>query len=306
MKIAVFYPTGIWGCAWSCQQGLVTTLQNLGADVLDCPVDLGEPATTRLPDFEVLECADLVMVSAIEYMFPHIERKYGYRWFSNIAPKAINLYTESLHRDDTHWNHEALGKFAKLQVFPAAQDAREARGYYLPFGVDTEIFYPEPTTQATIDVGFIGTLYSKRVGYMERIGYPISHVAAPVERVNGIYEVRQGTHNLRHCYNIMKIFVNLPALSRLLVTKITEVMACGTFLLTPMLDHPSALENMDIFNNESELVYYRADDPRTCGHLIQWYLDHPEARERIADWGCQVVHEKYSLRKRLQKILELV
>ena len=77
------------------------------------------------------------------------------------------------------------------------------------------------------DAAFLGTMYRKRAEYIGNVGYPIVHIQS-VSSSN----VRTSFDLLVDAYCSTKIFVNLPGLSRLLVRKITKVMACGTFPLT--------------------------------------------------------------------------
>lgn len=306
MKIAVFYPTGIWGSAWSVQKGIVTTLKKMGHKVLDCPIDFGEQQKIVAP-FTYVESADLVLLSAIEFIHTFLQQHYGVERWKKISHKCTNLYTESLHRDDANWNHLWLKQFAKVNVFPAIQDAEEAGGHYLPFGVDTDMFYAEcKPIKKIYDAAFLGTMYQKRLGYIESVGFPIQHVRAPVMRhTDGRYDIDNGTKCLREVYNQIKVFVNLPAYSRLMTTKVFEVMACGVFLLTPHLDHPSAIENEHMFDDEHDLVFYDPNNPTQLGNLIRYYLENEDVRQEIARQGMQYVRQEFSLENRMKKILEL-
>ena len=98
--------------------------------------------------------------------------------------------------------------------------------------------------------------------------------------------------------------MNLPAYSRLLVTKVTEVLACGTMLITPEMDHPSAVGNMGTFENGKHLVYYKPDRPQDIGGLIAHYLTHDDERARIAAAGSAEVRQHHSLEQKLAKVLQ--
>ena len=142
-------------------------------------------------------------------------------------------------------------------------------------------------------------MYRKRAEYIGKVGYPIVHmqsVSSP--------HVRTSFDLLADAYCSTKIFVNLPALSRLLVTKVTEVMACGTFLLTPRLDHPSAYRNMEPSEHRKHLVYYDPDDPGEIGRLVNYYLANPAERDAIAAAGRAEVIKNHAMRLPLRNILD--
>jgi spore maturation protein CgeB len=108
--------------------------------------------------------------------------------------------------------------------------------------------------------------------------------------------------NTREC----KIFFNLPSMSRLLVAKVFEVMACGTFLLTPLIgDGRGAEQNMKLFESGKHLVYYSPSNmPFTAQLLRDWVSPEKDAeRQKIAEAGCREVHAKHNLKIRLEELL---
>jgi len=105
--------------------------------------------------------------------------------------------------------------------------------------------------------------------------------------------------NYREC----EIFFNLPSLSRLLVAKVFEVMACGTFLMTPALGK-GAGPNMKLFEHGKELIYYRSIG-EAARSLNDWAKpERAKEREEIARAGCEKVHREHTLEKRLGAVLE--
>ena len=258
-------------------------------------IDGGNPRLSRIP-LQQLHNADLIVLGAPEWFAADIRRYYGAVWGSLKAKKAA-WYAESFHRDDRDFDFNSVRNLADLHYFPAIQDAEEFGGQWLPFGADTSVFRPK-SVEVIHDAAFLGTMYPKRAEYVGRIGYPLvrmQSVASPNPRTS--FEL------LANAYCATKIFVNLPALSRLLVTKVTEVMACGTFLLTPRLDHPSALRNMDLFEHRKHLVYYDPNDPEEIGRLVTYYLANPSEREAIAAAGRDEVVANYPMQLPLRKIV---
>lgn len=142
-------------------------------------------------------------------------------------------------------------------------------------------------------------MYKKRAEYIGRIGYPLVRIQSVTSN-----DVRKSFELLADAYCAPKIFVNLPAYSRLLVTKVTEVMACGTFLLTPRLDHPTAQRNMLPFENGRHLVYYDPEAPENLAAIIRHYLANPKEREAIAAAGQVEVVENHAMHLPLMKIIQ--
>ena len=109
--------------------------------------------------------------------------------------------------------------------------------------------------------------------------------------------------SLVEIYNQISIFVNMPAYSQLLVTKVTEVMACRTMLITPSMDHASAIPNMAPFEHGKHLVYYNPGRPEGLGLILDYYISHPEERAAIAQAGWDEVNSNHTLNARLGKIM---
>lgn len=291
-NIVVFHNTAAVGSAWCCAEGIISVYREMGYNV----VDGGNPGRSQI-SIRQLQQADLIVLGAPEWFAGPLMMQYGAVWHSLKAKKAA-WYAESFHRDDRDFDFETVRHLADKHYFPAIQDAEEFGGQYLPFGADLSVFKAKPV-EVQHDAAFLGTIYQKRAEYIARIGFPLACIRSVSSAVP-----RKSFEMLADAYCSMKIFVNLPAYSRLLVTKVTEIMACGTFLLTPRLDHPSGMRNMDLFQSGKHLVYYNPDDPAEIGRLIRYYLDHPEERAQIAANGRDEVVRKHSMRIPLQKIID--
>jgi hypothetical protein len=291
-NIVVFHNTAAVGSAWCCAEGIVSALREMGHRVTDG----GNPYKAQIP-FSTLREADLIVLGAPEWFPDALRARYGAIWGTLRARKAA-WYAESFHRDDRDFDFNAVRSLADRHYFPAIQDAEEFGGQWLPFGVDTGLFRPR-SAAATHDAAFLGTIYPKRAQYLARIPYKLQRIQSVSSP-----DVRRSFELLADAYGSTKIFVNLPALSRLLVTKVSEVMACGTFLLTPRLDHPSALRNMAPFEDRRHLVYYDPNRPEEIADLVTYYLAHPEEREAIAAAGRAEILKNHAMRLPLQKILD--
>ena len=290
-SIAVFHCTARVGSAWCCAEGISVTLAAMGYRVMDC----GHPRHGA-PPVEVLRQADLIILGAVEWYGDLLMARYGAEWAALPMPKAA-WYAESAQRDDRDFPFERYQGLADRHYFPAAQDAAAFGGTWLPFGADTVLFAPRPVALRH-EAAFLGSLYPKRVEFLERLGIPLDRMA-PVSDPDPIRSFAL----LAEAYAATRIFVNLPAWSRLLVTKVTEVMACGTMLVTPALDHPSALGNMAQFEDGRHLVYYPPDRPDRLAEILAHYRQAPGERATIGAAGREEILRAHSLRARLQRMI---
>jgi len=278
------------GAAWCCSDGMAPTWRSLGYRVLDC----GDPRLNGVP-IEHLQQADLIVMNAVEWYDEVLTNRYGLQaWHALKAPKAA-WYAESAHRDDRSFPFDRCRQLADRHYFPAAQDAVEFNGEWLPFGADLSVFKPSPV-EKRYDAAFLGMMYPKRAEYVSRIGYPLQ-ILPPVSDP----DTRHSFELLADAYSSTRIFVNLPSYSRLLVTKVTEVMACRTMLVTPKVDHPSGALNMSQFTDGKHLVYYDSDRPGDIGDIVEHHLRNPSELDAIATAGFEEVARAHTLAQRLEK-----
>jgi hypothetical protein len=157
MKVAVVYPSA-HGAAWGLSDGLVHTLRAMGHLVLDMPQNACLPGTTSWHDcIGEINQGDLLVVSAPEYACwdpffrGHATGETPLPPFDQImqgirVPK-FGLYCESMEREGFTWPFRWIKEKFDHNFFPAEQDARPLgdRCHWLPFGVDTDVFYPKGT-----------------------------------------------------------------------------------------------------------------------------------------------------------------
>jgi len=341
LRIATVYPAGIMS-AWSVADGIPRTLRRMGYEVLDLPRGRwGQPAA-RVADLN--EC-DLIIVSGAEHVlakdrFGFWDEVSREDWLTKVkAPKAA-WYHESFTREDENTDFTALRPLLDFHFFPAVQDAETYcqphfgvpdRCHYLPFGADTEIFKPNLCPQCRngppasdcitclgvgtlpsgkdVDIGFIGSLYGPRLTYLDRLRPHLKGVSllcgnVAVQDIEGP-SPEETALRLAGNYRRIKVFLNLPSLSQLLVTKAVEVMACGTFLLQPALG-AAAGKNMELFAHTRHLVYYRHTNLGFLAQILREFMERDLDREVIAAAGCKEVREKHSLRLRLEELLRKV
>lgn len=342
MKIGFLFPDSQFA-SWGQTHGVVSTLQAMGHEVVtgampnamgEIPPHVFEQIKSRLPSLETLKGCDAILISGPEHLAPWFDAVYGkYDWKGIDVPKAA-WWHESMHREDYTLDWDNVGFWANENFVPAYQDAdwlsQECFGgqhvHWLPFGVDTKVFHDRsadvhgwdlPTnvashTEKKYPVAFIGLMYEKRQNFLKALqqhNIPRIRIGNVVVRDLDGADPVENVERLASNYRRVGVFFNLPALSRLLVSKVYEAMACGTFLYTPMLGSDKGIsENMKPFHDREHLVYYRgANLVDVARGLREWSSEDKTAeREKIAAAGCREVHEKHSLKLRLETILSKI
>lgn len=337
MRLAVLYPRSQFA-AWSMSGGIVATLRRMGHEVVpgelpgiggEVSPQVFESIKAQLPPVETLKKCDAVLVSGPEHIAPWLDAVYGkYEWKNLGIPKAA-WWHETMQRDDYSLDWDNVSMWADENFVPAYQDADwlsqpmfgGEHVHWLPFGVDTKIFKPFTSLTPTDDQGrtekawpiaFVGLIYDKRGRFLQALSRhnhpPIRCGQVSINDLSG-FCAEESARRLADNYRRVKVFFNLPAMSRLLVSKVYEVMACGTFLLSPQLPADHGIDkNREAFESGRHLVYYRSSNlPYVAQLLRDWSSDEKAVeREKIAATGCQEVHEKHSLQSRLETILSKI
>lgn len=331
MKVCIFYPKNFYA-SWYALGGYAETLARMGHDVTDCPfpgnqVQNVEETRARLPGAADLASHDLVISFFHEYTQPWLKNVYGEEMWKRIMQETTVLarFDETMDRGDLGLPGRVpeLLEWANCYSWPAAQDAEKYGGQFLIYGADATIFRPIKSefedrnwtashasgADKKYNVAFIGTLYPKRQEYLSRLaalfpqdGSIVFNAGTCSAQDLGGVRGRDSAMILAENIRQIKIFFCLPPMSRLLVCKVAEVMGCGTFLMYPKLPW-NCRDNMKMFKDKSEIVYY---DPGYLGEnfkQIQYYLENEEEREAIARAGCEKVHRQHTLEKMLADLL---
>lgn len=224
----------------------------------------------------------------------------------------------------------------------------KGRAHWLPFGVDTEVFRPAKCvkcfgkginapslrlmgmlknpapdnaqcdaclgtgfqpTHKSIECGFIGLLYPKRVAFLNQLERHVKRGEHPFVSLGGVALIqdiegpqwKETAERLASNYRRIGIFLNMPHLSQLMVSKVLEVMACGTFLLTPMMEG-RAEANLDPFEHCKHLCYYQESNLPFLWQTLQGFHRDQKAREQIAMAGIYEVRKNHSIEVRLEQM----
>jgi hypothetical protein len=284
VKLAVFFPASLFS-AWCCSYGLVNILKRMGHEVTSRPID---PASTRVHPEVFSDTADAVIISGPEHI--------GKLLAGTNLPTVAWMH-ETVEREDYgKLDVDAIKRSADIVFCPGIQD--EKYGFrYLPFGVDTKIFHPQAASiYKTIDAGFIGLLYPKRQAFLKELraqGVNLLTGNVQVLELGGINPLKTAelyAENLRK----IKVFVNLPTLSQLAVTKLYEALATGTPVLTPKIE---CMENL----KEVPVTVY--DGAAHCAELIKSKTKSREFTGHGAELAA-IVHNHHRLELRCQTMIE--
>ena len=308
MKLACFYPGSLY-CAWSVATGLVDTLGRLGHHVLPVPIEGIEnsacgqraavlPARHSYPTSTELRNFDGILLSGPEHIRPELLALYP-DWNSIDVPKVSWLH-ETVEREDYgRLPIETIKQLAHCTFTPAFQDQKFGMEW-LPFGVDTHVFRPDWNISKDFDAAFIGLMYPKRTQFMEALrpflgDIRILHCNIQVTDLGGL-RVRDTAALYADNLRRIKIFVNLPTLCQLAVTKVYEVLACGTFLITPAIAEHRNFENL-------QAHFYLPNRPDQLAESIRFCLDREEERNEAARMCCEQVHRLHRLELRCETLV---
>ena len=163
-------------------------------------------------------------------------------------------------------------------------------------------------TKKTVNIGFIGLMYGPRADYAAKLAQHLHDVIIVAGKVQVAdldgYPFEENAHRLAANYRRIKVFFNFPAMSQLLVTKVYEIMACGTMLVTPYVTGAGE-HNLDVFEHTKHLVYYDPNNLAFINQVLREFQERDTDREFMALRGMREVHEKHSLRLRLEQMLQV-
>ena len=333
MRIARFN-TGTILSSWS-NLAMAGTLRSMGHDVVEglIPTDGNGAVINRvsqdqfrsvratMPTLEQRESCDAILVSGPEYIALWLDALYGKDAWRKLRATKVAFFLESSQREDVHFDYGPFLDAYDVHFYPDPRDAERLGGRHILTAVDTRMFKPcvheeEPDHacdeacyarrmgEKQYPAAFVGTLYPKRMQFLERLLPLIPEVGF---RAGGIAvrDLRGECHrewaellvrNLRE----MKVHVGLPSNNaQMMVARPFETMAAGTFLLTYKTEDT-------LFRDGEHCCTYQPDKPEELAEMIRYYLAHDSERETIARAGCEEVRQKYSLEKRLGEVLAIV
>jgi hypothetical protein len=289
-KIAVAYHSGGFDIPWNVTKGVSRTLARMGYRVLDIPINRDNSEVRQLDDALLSDVDAVLFTGGFEFFYDHpVVRR-----LRDLYKPTAAWYGESLERDDRSWSFDLFKDLADFHFFAARQDA-ERYGEWLTFGVDQEIFFESTPLPKNYKSAFLGGMYPKRGEFHRHVSdivQIIPNVTAPNEFVQA--------QALAEAYRHVDVFVNLPSLSRLHVTKVYEVMSVGTPLVTPVLDH-AAIGNMTEFQNGYHLFYYTGANH--LREILAMLEGMPSIKEVVGRQGAEEVQKRHLLQHKMETIV---
>jgi glycosyltransferase involved in cell wall biosynthesis/SAM-dependent methyltransferase/Tfp pilus assembly protein PilF len=159
---------------------------------------------------------------------------------------------------------------------------------WLPLACSADL-HDIPSQERTIDVSYVGGLghdhEDRRMNLLEAVANKFPNTMLK----------RLWPGDMAQLYAQSKIVVN-AAVRRDVNMRVFEAMAAGALLIT---DEADGLE--DLFVDGEHLIIYRKDEDLLP--LIEHYLGNPEARERIAAAGRELVLKEHTYDRRMGQLL---
>jgi glycosyltransferase involved in cell wall biosynthesis len=299
-------------------EGTIPTDGN-GAVIHQLNRDQYERARAKMPTAENLESCDVVLVFAPEYVAVWLNTLYGKQTWSSLKGRRVAIYGETTRREDVQFRYDIFADSYDLHYFADPEDASLMGGRHMQGFVDLEMFKPcllqgQPGHQCDqacylrrmaekkYEAAFVGSLYKKRIEFLGRLlpllpGVDFYASGVWVRDLGGECH-RESAELLAKNIRQIKVHVALPSnASTMTVPRTIETMACGTFLLTNQTeDNP--------FRDGFHCRLYDPAKPGELADMIRYYIAHEDEREAIAQAGCEEVRRHYSVRDRLQEVLE--
>jgi len=236
---------------------------------------------------------DLVFLANTKLLSPYIIKKinkFSKTWYFYVEPisdianhNAINIAKSANWASaaclDVHW------AFIKAGV----------NCIHLREGVDDTIYYPKKEKKK-IDVCFIGGKSKEReiyVKFLKKNGINIKCFGFGWEGAPTF------TEEAANIYRRAKIVLNFIRAGITFSIRVFQAMGTGSFLLSQCSEELKKTfivnEHLDCFKTKKELLA-----------KVQYYLENPNERERIAKNGSEFVHKNYTIDITMKKIMHIV
>ena len=157
-------------------------------------------------------------------------------------------------------------------------------GSFLPLATDPTVYKYLPGAKKKYDVVFVGNIYPNRRALLDRLKLKFN-----------VFETKAFMNDMVRIFNEAKIVLNLGVGNTGYQLRVFEALGCRSFLLTNEITL-----NDRLFNDKEHLVYF---NEQNIEDLINYYLEHDEEREFIAENGYREVCEKHTFGHRVAQML---
>jgi len=224
--------------------------------------------------------------------------KYKNKGFITICI-ASDLFSQNIDPSREGYNSKNINKYlnsAADYIFvgykPAMEILKNKNIYYLPYAVDTSIYYPLdiPVTLKAIFVGRESTYAQERSKKLDLL----KHVYGDMfEKTGGVFFEACASEYAR-----AKIVFNYSS-GQEINMRIFEALACRKLLMTNRTPY---LE--ELFEDGKHLIIYK-DDEDLIRKINYYTVDNNEARETIANQGYEEV-KKHTYLNRAMEIVKII
>jgi len=208
-----------------------------------------------------------------------------------------DYYEPTFRGYDAHFhkvNYDIIFPRYSLQTRTLKERNIGGKHYLLPFSVDISKHYKQEI-EKTIDVTAAFQINQRVHPNRHKIRKIISKM-----NVNSFLQKAWFEEYVKKI-NESKIFVTSNVKEGELSGKYTEVMACGTFLLTT---RPEDLRRLG-YKNKQHLVLYK-NDFSDLEDKVKYFLKYEKEREYIAKTGMKFVRKNHSHEVRVKEFVKIV
>lgn len=214
-----------------------------------------------------------------------------------------------------------VGAAIDITLFSNNTDAQTAAAKgvtagYLQIGFDDAIFKPAVASLFDApEIVFMGNNYSDTFPLSQLRYDMVTHLHKRYGQRFGVYggnwkELEKGNlmgkeNQEAACYRACRIAINLSHYDYELYSsdRIFRIMGSGAFCLSKM--YPG-LEKEFTPGVDLGLWHFSNLGFGDLNSKIDYYLDHEEERQKIAKTGCELVHNKYTWRNRVEELRKII
>lgn len=192
-------------------------------------------------------------------------------------------------------NYDVIFPRYSLQTKRLKRHNIGGKHFLLPWSVDINSCYKQDI-EKTIDVIIAFQTYHRNHPYRRDLMKIVSKIKGIKSFIGKVW-----FEEYVKKINESKIFVTSNIKMGELSGKYSEVMACGTFLLTT---RPSDLDLLG-YKNKQHLVLYK-NDFSDLESKIKYFLKHEDVREYIAKAGMEFVRKNHNHEVRVKEFIDIV
>ena len=274
--------------AWDTPTGIYRSLKGLGHEVARYPL----PSTDKTLGFRNYLQAEAVVDVCL--LLNAGSLREGTAFWNKMTLGDVLLVQEAGDEPQAYESHKELSEHSDLVLTTDlrcahAYRARGIQARWFNSWCDEEIFYPDDR-EPTLDV--VTSMYGYR-------GELVSSVSSALGQK---YTSRTGLKDKENgeFYRDGKIIFQ-QARHGEITRRIFEGMGCRKLVFTDYLHPDTGI--YELFRQREDIIYYGNEEE--CVKWMNYFLEHDEERERIANNGYQKIKLYHTAENRAKEIVEL-